>query len=189
VTSGPGAAVHASFLIVGLVCLAAINVLFIVDIELTLSRNKENQTDEERQWGFGQILALLLLVVPLRDARNALRDIRNRFQQRFEQLFQTAAEAKPVGETVKALDGLVTEGANPRKPISGRFANVLQLAVYYGKQELIDFILRQDRNKRIPVDVTGRSMNLHRVNGMKHFQVEIMRRRFRLRPLGVTMSL
>jgi hypothetical protein len=171
------------------VCLAVINVLFIVDIELTLGRNKEYQTDEERQWGFGQILALLLLVVPLRDAWNALRDIRNRFQQQFEQLFQTTVEAKPVGETVKALDRLVREGANPRKPISGRFANVLQLAVYYGKQELIDFILRQDANKLVPVNAPGRTMNLHRVNGMKHFQVEIMKRRFRLHPLGATMSL
>jgi hypothetical protein len=164
------------------VCLAAINVLFIVDIELTLSRNREYQTDEERQWGFGQILALLLLVVPLRDAWNALRDIRNRFQQRFEQLFQTEAEAKPVGETVKALDELVTDGANPRKPLSGRFANVLQLAAYYGKQELIDFTLLQG----VPVDEAGRTMSLHRVIGMKHFQVE---RRFRLHLLGVTMSL
>ena len=96
-TPGRGAdsrAVHTAFLIVGLVCLVAINILFIVDIELTLRRNKENQTDEERQWGFGQILALLFLVVPLRDALNALRDIRNSFQQQFEQLFQTAAEAK-----------------------------------------------------------------------------------------------
>ncbi len=173
--------VHTAFLIVGLVCLVAVNVLFIVDVELTLRRNKENQTDEERQWGFGQILALLLLVVPLRDAWNALRHIRNRFQQQFEQMFRTVAEAKPVEETVKDLDKLVRDGANPRKPISGRFANFLQLAAYYGKLDLVTFLLSMDENKLVSVDAPGMTMNLYRGNVTNHFQVEIMERRFRLR--------
>ncbi|KAJ7742378.1 hypothetical protein B0H14DRAFT_3897754, partial [Mycena olivaceomarginata] len=45
---------HTSFLIVGLVSLVAINILFIADIELTLRRNKGNQTGDEATWGFGQ---------------------------------------------------------------------------------------------------------------------------------------
>ena len=125
--------IYTAFLIVGLVCLVAINVLFIVDIELTLQRNKKHQTDEEREWGFGQILALLLLIVPLRDAWNALRVIRSRPQQQFEVLFKTSAKAASV---VEKLGELVTAGADPGKPISGKFANFLQLAAYYGKRDL-----------------------------------------------------
>jgi len=171
------------------VCLVAINVLFIIDIELTLRRNKENQTDEERQWGFGQILALLLLVVPLRDAWNALQDIRNRFQQQFEQLFQTVAEAKPLTETIEHLRKLVKAGANPQKPISGPFANFLQLAVYYGKKDLVTFLLSMDGNKHVFVNAAGTTMNLYQVNVMNRFQVEIMERHSRWPLQGATMRL
>ncbi|KAJ7720937.1 hypothetical protein B0H16DRAFT_1896699 [Mycena metata] len=40
---------HTAFLIVGLMFLVAINILFIIDIELTLRRNKSNQNDDD-QW-------------------------------------------------------------------------------------------------------------------------------------------
>jgi hypothetical protein len=62
-----------AFLIIGLVLLVAINILFIVDIELTLRRNKGDQNGDDA-WGFGQVLALLL-IIPLRDAWGALQDI------------------------------------------------------------------------------------------------------------------
>jgi len=171
------------------VCLVAINILFIVDIELTLRRNKENQSDDERQWGFGQILALLLLVMPLRDAWNALRDIRDRFQQQFEQIFRTVAEAKPSKETRQDLSELVKAGANPGKPIPGPFANFLQLAAYYDKQDLVHFLLSMDENKRVSVNATGMTMNLYQVYVTNHFQVEIMERRLGLHLQGATMGL
>ena len=170
-------------------CLVAINVLFIVDIELTLRRNKGHQTDEEGQWGFGQILALLLLVMPLRDAWNALRRIRNRFQQQFEQIFLTVIEAKSSAETINDLGELVRAGANPQKSISGRFENFLQLAAYYGKRDLVDFLLPVDGNKRASVDALGTTMNLYQVNDANHFQVGIMERRFRLHLRGATIRL
>ena len=66
-SQSPSSDAHTALLVVGLVCLAAINIIFIIDIELTLSRNKQDQSHEEAEWGFGQVLALLLLVVPLRD--------------------------------------------------------------------------------------------------------------------------
>lgn len=162
-------AAHTAFLVVGLALLVAINILLIVDIELTLRRNTANQTDEERQWGFGQILALLLLVMPLRDAWNALRDIRNNIQQQFEQLFQSAAEAKPLEETMRDLGELVVAGANPRKTISGRSANPLQLAAYTGNRKLVDFLLSRDGNNRAFVNAAGTTMDLYRVNVTNHF--------------------
>ncbi|KAJ7727798.1 hypothetical protein B0H14DRAFT_3899628 [Mycena olivaceomarginata] len=91
-----------AFLIVGLVLLVAINILFIVDIELTLGRNKGDQ-NSDNEWGFGQVLALLLLIIPLRDAWGALQEIQEKirerlkgFQEQFEELLQREFHATPV---------------------------------------------------------------------------------------------
>ncbi|KAJ6522260.1 hypothetical protein B0H19DRAFT_1203019 [Mycena capillaripes] len=60
----------------GLVVLFAINVAFIVDIELTLHHNRPFLKPGESGWSFGQTLAILFLLLPLRDLRifNARRD-------------------------------------------------------------------------------------------------------------------
>ena len=97
-----------------------------------------NQSNEEREWGFGQILALLLLLVPLRDAWVALRTIQNNVQQRFEQAFHTVAEAETA---LKELSALLEKGARPGKPIIGRFGHFLQLAAHYGRGDLIELII------------------------------------------------
>ena len=102
------------------------------------------QSSEERDWGFGQILALLLLLVPLRDVWVALRTIQSNTQQRFEQAFRSVAEAETA---MKGLDALIREGARPWKPISGRFGHFLQLAAYYGRLDLIELVIsRADVN-------------------------------------------
>lgn len=68
--------------LVGLVVLLIINVIFLFDIEVTLRRNKLLQNDrEETQWGFGQILAILLLCLPLRDVLETLLDRKIKRQQ------------------------------------------------------------------------------------------------------------
>ena len=151
--------VGTAFLYVGLSCLVAINILFIVDTELTLQRNKVNQSDEERDWGFGQILALLLLLVPLRDAWIALRNIQNNVQQRFEQAFHTVAEAEMAREN---LSTLLQNGASPREQIPGRFGNFLQLAAYYGKQEeLIELLVpKNGEAKLVDVNAIGEMLPL-----------------------------
>lgn len=56
---------HTTFLVVGLACLFIVNILFLTDIELSLVCNKHLQSGGEELWGFGQVLALLLLIVPL----------------------------------------------------------------------------------------------------------------------------
>ncbi|KAJ7759655.1 hypothetical protein B0H16DRAFT_1720441 [Mycena metata] len=96
---------HTAFLIVGLVLLVAINILFILDIELTLRRNKGNQNNDN-QWGFGQVLALLLLLIPLRDTWGALQEIQEKIQERrkhlqeqFEELLQREFPSAPIEET------------------------------------------------------------------------------------------
>ncbi|KAJ7477520.1 hypothetical protein FB451DRAFT_191011 [Mycena latifolia] len=134
---GESQKVHAAFLVVGLVLLVVINIIFLVDIELTLSRNKHLQSDEDNQWGFGQVLALLLLVMPLRDAWNALRDIRKALrgvQKRFLQALREEVEATPF---VERLEDLIREGAKSKECIEhAGFADLFQLAAYRGRKDI-----------------------------------------------------
>jgi ABC-type multidrug transport system fused ATPase/permease subunit len=71
----PPAANHTAFLIVGLVCLVAINIILLIDVEVTLAHNNHGQSQEEDEWGFGQVVALLLLVVPLCDFVTSILEI------------------------------------------------------------------------------------------------------------------
>ncbi|KAJ7623023.1 hypothetical protein DFH06DRAFT_1230702 [Mycena polygramma] len=63
--------------VLAMLLLFAINITFLVDIELTLRRNRYLQSSSESVWTFGQTLAMLLLVLPLRDLRvfGAKRDV------------------------------------------------------------------------------------------------------------------
>jgi hypothetical protein len=131
---------HTAFLIVGLVLLVAINVLFIVDIELTLRRNKGGQNGDNT-WGFGQVLALLLLVIPLRDAWGALQDIREKLkgvQQQFAEFLRRECQATPFLEELRRF---VEKEAKPNGTLSLAgisFASALQLVAYYGNEEVIE---------------------------------------------------
>lgn len=69
---------------VGLGVLFAVNALVIADIEMTLYRNKGLQDKEEAKWGFGQILAILLVLVPVRDIIETILARRLRRQARQE---------------------------------------------------------------------------------------------------------
>jgi hypothetical protein len=49
-----------------LVVLLAINVIFVVDTELAIFRNEFRQAGQDNIWTLGQVLALLLVVLPLK---------------------------------------------------------------------------------------------------------------------------
>jgi hypothetical protein len=128
-----------AFLVVGLMCLCIINILFIADIELTLRRNKGDQAAGDNEWGFGQVLSLLLLVVPLRDARNALHDIQDNLkgaQKQFDELIERECKATGVSSE---LNRLIVAGAQLHEPWESNFADYLQQSAYYGKLELVQY--------------------------------------------------
>jgi hypothetical protein len=64
-------------IVTGLLVLLTINIVFIVDIETTIHRAipYQNANDESR-WTFGQTLALLLLVLPIRDVFDYIKESR-----------------------------------------------------------------------------------------------------------------
>jgi hypothetical protein len=125
------------------VCLCIINILFIVDVELTLRRNKGDQADGDNEWGFGQVLSLLLLIVPLRDAGNAIQDIQEKIQdklrgiqEQFEELIDRESKATGVASE---LNRLMAAGAQLRQPKEGNFTDYLQQSAYYGRLDLVQY--------------------------------------------------
>ncbi|KAJ7053080.1 armadillo-type protein [Mycena amicta] len=162
---------HTAFLIVGLICLVIINLILLVDIELTLIRNTRNQSREEDEWGFGQVLALILLVVPLRDFVTSILDIREKLEKAKENLqnmfnddLRHALDADNLDDYVYRFKRLIEQGANPNVELDGKnlvwlssmrplpkngvtrapqIVTLLQFAAYKGKEDLIEYLLRR----------------------------------------------
>ena len=95
--------------IVGLVMLAIINVIFVVDIEVMLHVNKPLQEGGDLDWTFGQTLALLLLLVPIRDTvETFLMRREKRRQNEHTDSLQSAVEM----EDTRMIQGLIEKGAD-----------------------------------------------------------------------------
>lgn len=84
---------------IGLGILLAIDVILIADIELTLRRNQALQAGgDEAQWGFGQVLAVVLLVVPAWQCLTirGRRRMNDKQQEYLDTLMRWAIEGKDV---------------------------------------------------------------------------------------------
>ncbi|KAJ7050104.1 hypothetical protein C8F01DRAFT_1237969 [Mycena amicta] len=137
-------------LVASLVFLVAFNVIFIFDIERTLQRNKGNQLAEDDEWGFGQVLALLLLVVPLKDAYGSFQTIWEKLQgdeKRFTELFRRDCQSQSILDELKALDA----GSRVIITALDGVGDLLHLAAACGKQDLVQFLL----DRGISVDAKG----------------------------------
>ncbi|KAH6905510.1 ankyrin repeat-containing domain protein [Coprinopsis sp. MPI-PUGE-AT-0042] len=114
---------------IGLLVLLIVNIIFIIDIEATLGRNEGIQgRDEEAKWGFGQILAILLLFLPLRDLVETLLARRTKRRQA-----ETAADLRGALESkeIDAVYRAVARGADLHK----------QLAILEDTHYSVDWIL------------------------------------------------
>lgn len=112
----------------GLFILFVINIIFMLDIELTLRQNRHLQDagDSESVWTFGQILAMILLVLPLRDV---LRTLLARYaQQREEEHILFLIHSRKVAwENIiqgkvspKTIQDLFKNGVDVNQKIGGR---------------------------------------------------------------------
>jgi hypothetical protein len=85
---------HVAMLNAGFLFLFAFNAVFAIDIEIMLSRNRRLQEAGEDEWGFGQVLALLLLAVPLLAFVSSLSKIQEHEKERKNRAHQEQEEAQ-----------------------------------------------------------------------------------------------
>jgi hypothetical protein len=103
--------------VIGMVLLLTINVIFLVNIELTLRQNRELQSPGESLWTFGQILAILLLVLPLRDlVETVLSRHEKRRRKEHTELLRNAIKESATSETIRAI---VKHGADVNVMVEG----------------------------------------------------------------------
>jgi hypothetical protein len=113
---------------IGLIFLLAVNIVFMADIESTISHHT---VSGESQWTFGQTLAVLLLVLPLRDVAMFILDVQTekRHKERNEKCtleLKAALEnnemdhAERMGQVKEAV-----KYADIRKEARGRCADLL----------------------------------------------------------------
>ncbi|KAJ7050125.1 hypothetical protein C8F01DRAFT_717518 [Mycena amicta] len=137
-------------LVASLVFLVVFNVIFIFDIERTLRRNKGNQLAEDDEWGFGQVLALLLLVVPLKDVYGSFQAIWENLrgdEKRLTELFRRDCQAQSILDELKALAAVSRVKINDIHDVG----SLLHLAAACGKQDLVQWLL----DEGISVDAEG----------------------------------
>lgn len=101
---------HVAGLNFGFGFLAALNIIFIIDIELTLRRNKGIQDPGEGEWSFGQVLALLLLIIPIRDLLRSIIDI---VKKEASKSLQSEAAAGGKGIGFDSIRKWIGRGADP----------------------------------------------------------------------------
>jgi hypothetical protein len=85
---------HIAMLNASFLFLFAFNVVFALDVEVMLSRNRHLQEVGEDEWGFGQVLALLLLAVPLLAFLSSLSKIQEHEKEQRDRAQQELKEAQ-----------------------------------------------------------------------------------------------
>ncbi|KAJ6520009.1 hypothetical protein C8R45DRAFT_44248 [Mycena sanguinolenta] len=115
--------------VLGLALLVMLNLVFLLDIELTLRENRRRQATGESTWAFGQILAMLLLVLPLRDLLETLSERRE--TDRKKQLAHTLKIYIHKQAQMKEILDLVEDGADVNAVVEDsecEYATALQVA-------------------------------------------------------------
>ncbi|KAJ6461872.1 ankyrin repeat-containing domain protein [Mycena vitilis] len=138
--------------VVGMVFLFTINLIFLVDIELTLRRNRTQQTTGESEWTFGQILAILLLVLPLRDlvetmlARRETKrqdELAQREKRRREEHAASLRRAIEGEAEMELIMGFINNGADVNTTVEAcRYPTPLILAASRGDADSLIALLK-----------------------------------------------
>ena len=108
------------------------------------------------------VLALLLLVIPIRDAINALLSIRKHIQsdeKHFAEAFRRECKATPA---INVLQNLLIDSEVKLEQLQGSDSAVhlLQFAAAWGKKDLIDWLI----DHHVDVDAQGRTSPEDRYN-------------------------
>ncbi|KAH8796840.1 ankyrin repeat-containing domain protein [Flagelloscypha sp. PMI_526] len=160
-SSGGSSSQHRIFPIsICLILLAVVNVIFLVDTELTVHRNRRLQDGNEDSWSFGQTLSLLLLLIPLRDLVEGLQKRQEKKQEErmlhsiqnsheATQAFQKALEKRYLWRTKEYIE----RGANIDLQNEDG-SSALMIAVQGSNMVIIHYLVKKNAN-----------MNLHDAHG------------------------
>ncbi|KAK7456445.1 hypothetical protein VKT23_010693 [Stygiomarasmius scandens] len=104
-------------IIIGMMILLVINLIFLIDIELTLRRA---QISDRSSWSFGQVLAMLLIAMPLRDLAETVLKRREKRQDKKRRDEHTASLQLAIkNKTVEFFVDLVDKGADVNTSVKG----------------------------------------------------------------------
>ncbi|KAI3595899.1 multiple ankyrin repeats single kh domain [Moniliophthora roreri] len=146
-------------IIIGMLMLLAINIIFLVDIELTLQQNQHLQEDSnESRWTFGQTLALLLLAAPLHDILEAIFE---HWERRHREGDARAFKNAILNEEMEAIKDLVQKGVDVSvevKDQENKSITALQLASYKGDSELVSVLLDHGAKPDVKGDKYGKAL-------------------------------
>ncbi|THU97059.1 hypothetical protein K435DRAFT_796842 [Dendrothele bispora CBS 962.96] len=126
-----------------MVMLFIINLIFLVDIELTLHRNKVIQGSNESNWTFGQDLAMLLLAMPLRDLTETMLERREKRQDKKRRDEHTESLKHAIEkEDFELCKQLIEKGAD----IDVKDSNdetAIQVALRLNKRDILQWLLEK----------------------------------------------
>jgi hypothetical protein len=116
-------------ILLGLILLLGVNLVFIADIEINLHRAIPFQEAGEAQWTFGQILALLLLALPIRDVFDYIREcIKADYAQKCTKMLKTS-----LNKEIPDLDGALQAAKHAddvRVHINGEYSGLSTTWLY-----------------------------------------------------------
>ncbi|KAG6859830.1 hypothetical protein C0995_003323 [Termitomyces sp. Mi166 len=119
--------------VMGLVILVLFEAFLLIDTELTISKNQALIGSSETQWTFGQTLALLVLLVPLRDLTESVLDLGAKRQRK--RLLLSASKG-----AIGMVQVLLDLGAE-KPDLNGQGRTAAMLAAEYCHGDIVKFML------------------------------------------------
>ncbi|KAF5364446.1 hypothetical protein D9758_010658 [Tetrapyrgos nigripes] len=158
-------------IIIGMVFLIAINLTFIIDTELTL---QQNIGQDGSNWTFGQVLAMLLIAIPLRDLVETIIFKRTEKQKRKIYTEALRREIERQEEGMESALSWVKRGADVNVKVEGFvYVTALQGASYYGKKEFVELLLDKGADPNIQGGKYGTALQAASGRGYKEI-VELL---------------
>ncbi|KAF5343939.1 hypothetical protein D9758_012147 [Tetrapyrgos nigripes] len=141
-------------IIIGMVFLIAINLVFIVDTELTLQQNIDT---DGSNWTFGQVLAMVLIAVPLRDVvESSMQWREKRIEERMEKQNRLKREIGGQAKEMDAALSWVRRGANVNVKVEGyECVTALQVVSFHGNEDIVKILLDKGADPNIQGENVG----------------------------------